>query len=83
MTDIIINATLRETRVALLEQHTVTELFIEQHSKHGIVGNIYQGRVAKILPGMQAAFVDIGLPKAGFLHAYDILVDPHIPPVGQ
>lgn len=82
MTDIVINATLRETRVALLEQQVVTELFIEQHSKRGIVGNIYQGRVAKILPGMQAAFVDIGLPKAGFLHVYDILVDPHTLPWG-
>jgi len=71
--DIIVNATSRETRVALLEQHTVTELFIEQHTNHGIVGNIYRGRVAKILPGMQAAFVDIGLPKAGFLRVDDIL----------
>ena len=83
MTDIVINATPHETRVALLEQHTVTELFIEQHTQHGIVGNIYRGRVAKILPGMQAAFVDIGLPKAGFLHVYDILVDPHTPPWGN
>ena len=64
MTDIVINATPRETRIALLEEHSVTELFIEYHTNHGIVGNIYQGRVAKILPGMQAAFVDIGLPKS-------------------
>src|SRR5215813_13913979 len=78
--DIVVNAMPHETRVALLEQHTVTELFIEQHTNHGIVGNIYRGRVAKILPGMQAAFVDIGLPKAGFLHVSDILVDPHMPP---
>ena len=75
--EIIVNATARETRIALLEQHTVTELFIEQHTQHGIVGNIYRGRVAKILPGMQAAFVDIGLAKAGFLHVYDIRVDQH------
>ena len=75
MIDIVVNAMSHEIRVALLEQHTVTELFIEQHTNHGIVGNIYRGRVAKILPGMQAAFVDIGLPKAGFLHVYDILVD--------
>src|SRR2546425_5145551 len=74
------NAASRETRVALLEQHTVTELFIEQPTNHGFVGNIYRGRVAKILPGMQAAFVDIGLPKAGFLHVYDILVDQHTLP---
>ena len=78
MIDIVVNATPRETRIALLEQRIVTELFIERHTNHGLVGNIYRGRVAKILPGMQAAFVDIGLPKAGFLHVSDILVDPHI-----
>src|SRR5215510_1073921 len=78
--DIVVNATPRETRIALLEQRLVTELFIERHTNHGLVGNIYCGRVAKILPGMQAAFVDIGLPKAGFLHVSDILVDPHTPP---
>ena len=69
MSDIVVNATPRETRIALLEQRIVTELFIERHTNHGLVGNIYCGRVAKILPGMQAAFVDIGLSKAGFLHA--------------
>jgi ribonuclease G len=81
--DIVVNATARETRIALLEQRTVTELFIEQHTNCGLVGHIYRGRVAKILPGMQAAFVDIGLPKAGFLHVSDILVDPHTPPWGS
>jgi len=80
--DIVVNATARETRIALLEQRTVTELFIEPHANDGLVGNIYRGHVAKILPGMQAAFVDIGLPKAGFLHVSDILVDPHTPPWG-
>ena len=83
MSDIVINATPRETRIALLEQRIVTELFIERHTNHGLVGNVYRGRVAKILPGMQAAFVDIGLPKAGFLHVSDILVDPHMPPWGH
>ena len=78
--EILVNATSRETRIALLEQRIVTELFIEQHTHHGIVGNIYLGRVAKILPGMQAAFVDIGLAKAGFLHVYDIRVDQHTLP---
>ena len=62
---------------------SVTELFIERHTNYGLVGNIYRGHVVKILPGMQAAFVDIGLPKAGFLHASDILVDPQIPPWGH
>jgi len=78
--DIVVNATAHETRIALLEQRLVTELFLERHANYGLVGNIYRGRVAKILPGMQAAFVDIGLPKAGFLHASDILVDPHTLP---
>ena len=78
--DILVNTTSRETRIALLEQHVVTELFIEQHTRQGMVGNIYRGRVAKILPGMQAAFVDIGLPKAGFLHVYDIRVEQHTLP---
>ena len=80
MIDIVVNATPRETRIALLEQGLVAELFIERHTNHGLVGNIYRGRVAKILPGMQAAFVDIGLTKAGFLHVSDILVDPYALP---
>ena len=83
MSDIVVNATPRETRIALLEQRIVAELFIERHTNHGLVGNIYRGRVVKILPGMQATFVDIGLPKAGFLHVSDILVDPHMPPWGH
>lgn len=70
--DIIVNATQRETRVALLENTAVAELFIERHHNHGIVGNIYKGCVTKILPGMQAAFVDIGLKKAGFLYVSDL-----------
>ena len=83
MIDIVVNATPRETRIALLEQGLVAELFIERHTNHGLVGNIYRGRVAKILPGMQAAFVDIGLTKAGFLHVSDILVDPYALPWGH
>lgn len=71
--DIVVNATLYETRVALLEQQRVVELFVERHKDQGLVGHIYQGRVTKIVPGMQAAFVDIGLAKAGFLHVSDIL----------
>ena len=82
MIDIVVNATVRETRIALLEQRVVTELFIERQTTEVLVGNIYCGRVAKILPGMQAAFVDIGLPKAGFLHVSDILVDPQTLPWG-
>ncbi len=69
---IICNVTSRETRVALWENNAITELFIELKSDQGLVGNIYKGRVTKVLPGMQVAFVDIGLPKAGFLYVADI-----------
>jgi ribonuclease G len=71
--DIVINATSRETRVALLERAVMTELFIERPQERGIVGNIYKGSVTRILPGIQAAFVDIGLKKAGFLYVSDVL----------
>ncbi|MDH5679677.1 MAG: hypothetical protein OEZ28_13820, partial [Nitrospinota bacterium] len=66
------NVTSQETRVALMENNMLTELFIERTGGQGIVGNIYKGRVSKILPGMQVAFVDIGLEKAGFLYVSDI-----------
>jgi ribonuclease G len=70
--ELIINVTHRETRVALLEDKVITELFIERAKDRGIVGNIYKGRVVKVLPGMQAAFVDIGLEKAAFLYVADV-----------
>jgi len=70
--EVLINSNQREIRVALMENHQVAELFIEHKAHKGIVGNIYQGRVTKILPGMQVAFVDIGLEKAGFLYVGDI-----------
>jgi ribonuclease G len=69
---IIVNSDDHETRIALLEKDVVTEFYIERHSDLGIVGNIYKGRVLKVLPGMQAAFVDIGLEKAGFLYVADV-----------
>ncbi len=69
---ILINSSSRETRVALLENDQLVELYIEHKASKGIVGNIYKGRVTKILPGMQVAFVDIGLEKAGFLYVGDI-----------
>ncbi len=71
-TEIIINVEPYETRVALLENRTVQEIFIERAKERGIAGNIYRGRVTKVLPGMQVAFVDIGLDKSGFLHKSDI-----------
>jgi ribonuclease G len=68
---IIINSRDSETRVALLENSTLAELYIEQKNKRGISGNIYKGKVTKVLPGMQAAFVDIGINKDVFLYVSD------------
>ena len=70
--EIIINSNPREIRVALVENNQLAEIFIEHKAKKGIVGNIYKGIVTKVLPGMQVAFVDIGLEKAGFLYVGDI-----------
>ncbi len=69
---ILINVTPQETRVAVTEQGAVQELHIERVSSRGLVGNIYLGRVCRVLPGMQSAFVEIGLPRAAFLHVADI-----------
>jgi ribonuclease G len=69
---ILINVTPQETRVAIMEQGAVQELHLERVSSRGLVGNIYQGRVARVLPGMQSAFIEIGLARAAFLHVADI-----------
>ena len=69
---ILINVTPQETRVAVTEQGAVQELHLERDSSRGLVGNIYLGRVCRVLPGMQSAFVEIGLPRAAFLHVADI-----------
>jgi len=69
---IIINADAYETRIAILEGDELTELFVERADQRRHVGDIYKGRVNAVLPGMQAAFVDLGLPKTGFLHASDL-----------
>jgi len=71
--EILINVTPMETRVAVVENGVVQELFLERTAKRGLVGSIYKGKVARVLPGMQAAFVDIGLERAAFLHARDIV----------
>jgi ribonuclease G len=71
-TDLIINATDYETRVALIENGTVYELYIERSGERSVAGNIYKGRVVRVLPGMQAAFVDIGVDKAAFLYVSDV-----------
>jgi ribonuclease G len=70
--ELIINVTSYETRVALLEDRVLAELYIERTKDRGIVGNIYKGKVVKVLPGMQAAFVDIGLERAAFLYVADV-----------
>jgi ribonuclease G len=73
---LVINAAGAETRVALIESGTIHEFYLERKREKGIVGNIYKGRVVRVLPGMQAAFVDIGLEKAAFLYVGDVYGDP-------
>ncbi len=70
--ELLINVTPQETRVASLENGMLTEVLIERSNKRGLVGNIYSGKVVRVLPGMEAAFLDIGLERAAFLHASDI-----------
>ena len=74
--ELLINVTPMECRVALIQNGTVNELFVERMAKRGLVGNIYKGKVVRVLPGMQAAFVDIGLSRTAFLHIND-MVWPH------
>ena len=70
--DLLVNITPQETRVALIQQGAVQELHIERTASRGRAGNIYLGKVARVLPGMQSAFIDIGLERAAFLHVADI-----------
>ncbi len=70
--EVLVNVTPRETRVAIVENGLLQELYVERASRRGLVGNIYRGRVSRILPGMQAAFVELGLERTAFLHAQDI-----------
>ncbi len=72
--EILINVTPREIRVAIVENGLLQEVHIERANKRGLVGNIYKGTVCRVLPGMQAAFIDVGLERTAFLHAGDILV---------
>ncbi len=71
--DILINWSPQETRVAVVENSAVQELHIERTLERGLVGNVYLGRVARVLPGMQSAFIDIGLERAAFLHVADLM----------
>ena len=70
--EILINVTPQETRVALVQQGAVQELHVERTLSRGRVGNVYLGKVVRVLPGMQSAFIDIGLERAAFLHVADI-----------
>ena len=72
-TEMIVNVSPRETRAALLENGVLQELFVERASRLGLTGNLYKGRVSRVLPGMQAAFIDIGLERTAFLHVSDIV----------
>jgi ribonuclease G len=73
--EMVISSTPHETRVAILEDDQVVEVFIEREHSRGVVGNIYKGRVSKVLPGMQSAFVDLGLERDAFLYVTDV-IDP-------
>lgn len=73
--ELVINVTSQETRIALIENGILAELFIERQSEKGIGGNIYKGRVVRVLPGMQAAFVDIDLDRSAFLYVDDVYED--------
>ena len=71
--EMIISTSPHETRVAILEEDQVAEIFIERERSRGVVGNVYKGRVSKVLPGMQSAFVDLGLERDGFLYVSDVV----------
>src|SRR6185369_16788609 len=73
---LVINADGPETRVALVEDGFLGELYIERKRERGIAGNIYKGRVERVLPGMQAAFVNIGAEKSAYLHVSDVRGTP-------
>src|SRR5678815_5452143 len=71
--EMIISSSAHETRVAILEDDQVAEIFIERERQRGVVGNLYKGRVSKVLPGMQSAFIDLGLERDGFLYVSDVI----------
>ena len=74
--EILISLSSQETRVAVVEQGLLQEILIERTHTRGVLGNIYKGRVTRVMPGMQSAFIDVGLPRAAFVHVSDIL-DTH------
>src|SRR3954463_10467357 len=80
--EILVNVSPREVRAALVEEGVLQEIFLERANRRGLISNIYKGRVSRVLPGMQAAFIDIGLERTAFLHASDI-VHPAVGENGQ
>src|SRR2546427_4009577 len=70
--EIIINVAREETRVAVLDRKVLTDLYIDRAKQRDYVGNVYKGKVVKVLPGLQAAFVDIGQDKAAFIHVSEL-----------
>jgi ribonuclease G len=76
-TEILLNASTHEARAAVVENGVLQELFLERASRRGLISNIYKGRVSRVLPGMQAAFIEIGLERTAFLHASDIFDPRH------
>jgi ribonuclease G len=75
-TELLVNVTPRESRAAVVENGVLQELLLERANRRGLISNIYKGKVARVLPGMQAAFIDIGLDRTAFLHATDIVAPP-------
>ena len=71
--EMIVSSNGHETRVAILEDDQLAEIFVERERNRGVVGNVYKGRVSKVLPGMQSSFIDIGLERDGFLYVSDVI----------
>src|SRR6266511_4121953 len=71
--EMIVSSNGHETMVAILEDDLVAEVFIERERQRGVVGNVYKGRVSKVLPGMQSSFIDLGLERDGFLYVADVV----------
>src|ERR1700729_780544 len=71
--EMIVSSNAHETTVAILEDDLVAEIFVERERHRGVVGNVYKGRVSKVLPGMQSSFIDIGLERDGFLYVADVI----------
>src|SRR6476661_3760 len=71
--EMIVSSNGHETQVAILEYDLVAEVFVERERQRGIVGNVYKGRVSKVLPGMQSSFIDLGLERDGFLYVTEVV----------